>query len=102
MNTFKCLLMIITTRELNAIKMDTDLVSLWEHCIKLLICERPVPLINFPLPPPCLQLLWSHAHQVTWRKQKRKHSKTIIGLEDQCALYIVLDIHLLYAVPFSL
>lgn len=52
-------------------EQDTDLVSLWEHGIKLLVCERPVPLINFPLPPPCLQLLWSHAHQMAWRKQRR-------------------------------
>lgn len=49
----------------------TDLVSLWEHGIKLIVCKRSVPLINFPLPPPRLQLLWSHAHQVTWRKQRK-------------------------------
>ena len=47
------------------------LVSLWKHGIQLLVCEGPVPFIDFPLPSPRLELLWGHAHQVTWRKQKR-------------------------------
>jgi len=42
------------------------LVSRGEHRIKLIVSQRPVSLVDLPLPPESLQLLRGHGDQVAW------------------------------------
>lgn len=62
---FSIIILIIGNPNIMRLEMCVYLVSFREHGVQLLVCEGPVPLVDFPLPPPRLQLLWSHAHHMT-------------------------------------